>query len=146
MFKNDSYICWRPLLFHFPAGPWRARATGCRSVARSACPQKDYYRSGSGRSPLRADRKEYATTSAGKWKLSDANHGAGTLWRRAICATNTVGGQTEGWASSPPNDWQERKRERYRFAPLGCGGVSGRRTGSLVFDWKTSQNPTFPLT
>ena len=67
----------------------------------------------------------------------DADHGAGTLWRRAI-ALRIPWWADGGWRS-PPNDWQERKRERYRLR-IGLRGV-------LADDWffgvrlETSQNP-----
>src|SRR5213079_149597 len=81
--------------------------------------------------------KEYTTTSAGKWKLSTPITEL-ELYGDARLRYEYRSGQTEGGVS-PPNDWQERKRERYRLR-LGL-------RGTLVDDWffgvrlETSQNP-----
>src|SRR6266481_1597464 len=81
--------------------------------------------------------KEYATTSAGKWKLSTPITEL-ELYGDARLRYEYRSGQTEGGVS-PPNDWQERKRERYRLR-IGLRGV-------LADDWffgvrlETSQNP-----
>ena len=77
------------------------------------------------------------TTSAGKWKLSTPITEL-ELYGDARLRYEYRGGQTEGGVS-PPNDWQERKRERYRLR-IGLRGV-------LADDWffgvrlETSQNP-----
>src|SRR5947207_9733011 len=57
--------------------------------------------------------KEYTTTSAGKWKLSTPITEL-ELYGDARLRYEYRSGQTEGGVS-PPNDWQERKRERYRL-------------------------------
>src|SRR5881394_1353241 len=81
--------------------------------------------------------KQYAETSAGKWKLSTPITEL-ELYGDARLRYEYRSGQTEGGVS-PPNDWQERKRERYRLR-IGLRGV-------LADDWffgvrlETSQNP-----
>ncbi len=81
--------------------------------------------------------KQYAETSAGKWKLSSPITEL-ELYGDARLRYEYRSGQTEGGVS-PPNDWQERKRERYRLR-IGLRGV-------LADDWffgvrlETSQNP-----
>src|SRR5438094_1302422 len=87
---------------------------------------------------VRADlTKEAATTSAGKWKLSTPITEL-ELYGDARLRYEYRSGQPEGGVS-PPNDWQERKRERYRLR-IGLRGV-------LADDWffgvrlETSQNP-----
>src|SRR5438270_13827172 len=87
---------------------------------------------------VRADlTKEAAATSAGKWKLSTPITEL-ELYGDARLRYEYRSGQTEGGVS-PPNDWQERKRERYRLR-IGLRGV-------LADDWffgirlETSQNP-----
>src|SRR5437016_9178959 len=81
--------------------------------------------------------KEAAATSAGKWKLSTPITEL-ELYGDARLRYEYRSGQTEGGVS-PPNDWQERKRERYRLR-IGLRGV-------LADDWffgvrlETSQNP-----
>src|SRR5438477_4966427 len=81
--------------------------------------------------------KETAATSAGKWKLS-APITELELYGDARLRYEYRSGRTAGDVS-PPNDWQERKRERYRLR-LGLRGV-------LLDDWffgvrlETSQNP-----
>src|SRR4029077_6973861 len=80
--------------------------------------------------------KEYATTSAGKWKLSTPITDL-ELYGDGRFRYEYRSGETEGGVS-PPNDWQERKRERYRLR-IGLRGV-------LADDWffgvrlETSQN------
>jgi hypothetical protein len=69
--------------------------------------------------------KQYAETSAGKWKMS-APITELELYGDARLRYEYRGGQTEGGVS-PPNDWQERKRERYRLR-IGLRGV-------LADDW-----------
>ncbi|HLC14090.1 MAG TPA: hypothetical protein VJK31_12615, partial [Chthoniobacterales bacterium] len=60
---------------------------------------------------VRADlTKEAAATSAGKWKLSTPITEL-ELYGDARLRYEYRSGQTEGGVS-PPNDWQERKRER----------------------------------
>ena len=87
---------------------------------------------------VRADlTKEAATTSAGKWKLSTPITEL-ELYGDTRLRYEYRSGQTEGGVS-PPNDCQERKRERYRLR-IGLRGV-------LADDWffgvrlETSQNP-----
>ena len=81
--------------------------------------------------------KQYAETSAGKWKLSTPITEL-ELYGDARLRYEYRSGQTEGDVS-PPNDWQERKRERYRLR-IGLRGV-------LADDWffgvrlETSTNP-----
>src|SRR6266576_6828470 len=81
--------------------------------------------------------KENAATSAGKLKLSTPVTEL-ELYGDARLRYEVRSGQTEGGVS-PPNDWQERKRERYRLR-IGLRGV-------LADDWffgvrlETSQNP-----
>src|SRR6266581_4708974 len=81
--------------------------------------------------------KETATTSGGKWKLSTPITEL-ELYGDARVRYEYRSGRTEGDVS-PPNDWQERKRERYRLR-IGLRGV-------LADDWffgvrlETSQNP-----
>src|SRR5256885_3861890 len=81
--------------------------------------------------------KEGAATSAGKWKLSTPITEL-ELYGDARLRYEYRSGQMEGGVS-PPNDWQERKRERYRLR-IGLRGV-------LADDWffgvrlETSQNP-----
>src|SRR6185369_2189352 len=81
--------------------------------------------------------KEAAATSAGKWKLSTPITEL-ELYGDTRLRYEYRSGQTEGGVS-PPNDWQERKRERYRLR-IGLRGV-------LADDWffgvrlETSQNP-----
>ena len=81
--------------------------------------------------------KQYAETSAGKWKLSTPITEL-ELYGDARLRYEYRSGQTEGGVS-PPNDWQERKRERYRLR-IGLRGV-------LADDWffgvrlETSTNP-----
>src|SRR5213595_4028086 len=55
--------------------------------------------------------KEAATTSAGKWKLSTPITEL-ELYGDTRLRYEYRSGQTAGDVS-PPNDWQERKRERY---------------------------------
>src|SRR5213595_3248669 len=69
--------------------------------------------------------KEAATTSAGKWKLSTPITEL-ELYGDARLRYEYRSGQTAGDVS-PPNDWQERKRERYRLR-IGLRGV-------LADDW-----------
>ena len=73
--------------------------------------------------------KETATTSAGKWKLSTPITEL-ELYGDARLRYEYRGGRTAG-DTSQPNDWQERKRERYRFA-LDYAEHS-RMTGFLAF-------------
>src|SRR5438128_12545217 len=87
---------------------------------------------------VRADlTKEAAATSAGKWKLSTPITEL-ELYGDARLRYEYRSGQTEGDVS-PPNDWQERKRERYRLR-IGL-------RGGLADDWflgvllGVSQNP-----
>src|SRR5437773_7655176 len=81
--------------------------------------------------------KEMATTSAGKWKLSTPITEL-ELYGDARLRYEYRSGRTAGDVS-PPNDWQERKRERYRLR-LGL-------RGTLADDWffgvrlETSQAP-----
>ena len=81
--------------------------------------------------------KQYAETSAGKWKLSTPITEL-ELYGDARLRYEYRSGQTEGDVS-PPNDWQERKRERYRLR-IGLRGV-------LADDWffgvrlETNTNP-----
>src|SRR3954468_10749908 len=75
---------------------------------------------------VRADlTKEAAATSAGKWKLSTPITEL-ELYGDTRLRYEYRSGQTEGDVS-PPNDWQERKRERYRLR-IGLRGV-------LADDW-----------
>lgn len=90
--------------------------------------------------------KEAATTSAGKWKLSTPItelelYGDARLryeYRGGRTADNTPVGEA-GPGVAGVNDWQERKRERYRLR-IGL-------RGTLVDDWffgirlETSTNP-----
>src|SRR5436309_4627055 len=87
---------------------------------------------------VRADlTKEAATTSGGKWKLSTPITEL-ELYGDARLRYEYRSGRTADDVS-PPNDWQERKRERYRLR-IGLRGV-------LADDWffgvrlETSQNP-----
>jgi hypothetical protein len=81
--------------------------------------------------------KETATTSAGKWKLSTPITEL-ELYGDARLRYEYRGGRTAGDVAQP-NDWIERKRERYRLR-IGLRGV-------LADDWffgirlETSQNP-----
>src|SRR6516164_8799696 len=78
--------------------------------------------------------KEYADTSAGKWKLSTPITEL-ELYGDVRLRYNYVGGETKdrGPVAAPgagiagTNDWQERERERYRIR-LGL-------RGTLLDDW-----------
>src|SRR5438477_1004073 len=69
--------------------------------------------------------KEAATTSAGKWKLSNPNTEL-ELYGDARVRYEYRGGETAGNVSQP-HDWQERERERYRLR-IGL-------RGTLADDW-----------
>ena len=73
--------------------------------------------------------KETATTSAGKWKLSTPITEL-ELYGDARLRYEYRGGRTAD-DTSQPTDWQERQRERYRFA-LDYAEHS-RMTGFLAF-------------
>jgi hypothetical protein len=82
--------------------------------------------------------KEAATTSAGKWKLSTPITEL-ELYGDARMRYEYRGGQSTDNSPSLHDDWQERKRERYRLR-IGL-------RGTLADDWffgvrlETSQNP-----
>jgi hypothetical protein len=70
--------------------------------------------------------KEYASSSAGKWKLSTPITEL-ELYGDARVRYEYRGGRTAADDAAHPNDWQERSRERYRLR-LGL-------RGTLADDW-----------
>jgi hypothetical protein len=70
--------------------------------------------------------KESAETSAGKWKLSTPINEI-ELYGDARMRYEYRGGRTAGDNPTNPNDWYERKRERYRLR-IGL-------RGTLLDDW-----------
>src|SRR5207249_451078 len=70
--------------------------------------------------------KEYASSSAGKWKLSTPITEL-ELYGDARVRYEYRGGRMAADDAAHPNDWQERERERYRLR-LGL-------RGTLADDW-----------
>src|SRR4029450_5434276 len=70
--------------------------------------------------------KEAAATSAGKWKLSTPINEI-ELYGDARMRYEYRGGRTDSHDPDKPNDWYERKRQRYRLR-IGL-------RGTLMDDW-----------